>query len=278
MVSIVIPAHNEEQVIGRCLAALVGTTLIDDAQVIVVANGCIDGTADRARLFPGVQVLEMPAANKAAALNLGDEHAVGFPRFYVDADVELAIGAICGVASVLERDEVLVAAPSMAVDLSECPWSVRAFYEFWARLPYATSGHIGGAYGMSEAGRSRFDLFPDAIADDLFVRSLFAPAEVAIVRDHCFIVYPPKTLRSLVKVRSRVLAGNMQIRRRWPESLPPLGSRPFRSVVTRPRLWPEAAVYTSVYAAARIRAEWKLRYGDVHAWERDETARTAVDP
>jgi len=278
MVSIVIPAHNEEKVIGRCLAALVGTTGTDDAQVIVVANGCIDGTADRARLFPDVEVLEMPTANKAAALNLGDEHAVGFPRFYVDADVELAIGAICGVASVLERDEVLVAAPGMAVDLTGCPWSVRAFYEFWGRLPYAMSGHIGGAYGMSETGRSRFDSFPDAIADDLFVRSLFTPAEVAIVQDHCFTVHAPKTLRSLVNVRSRVLAGNLQLRHRQPGCLPPFGSRPFRSVVTRPRLWPEAAVYTSVYAAGRIRAKWKLRYGDVHAWERDETARTAVEP
>jgi glycosyltransferase involved in cell wall biosynthesis len=277
VVSIVIPAHNEARVIGRCLAALVKTTCINDTQIIVVANGCTDATADRARSFRDVEVLETPTANKAAALNMGDQHAVGFPRFYVDADIELTIGAVRGVASVLERDDVLVAAPSMVVDLTECPWSVRAFYEFWGTLPYAKSGHLGGAYGMSETGRSRFDVFPDAIADDFFIRSHFTPREMTVVRNHHFTVHPPKTLRSLVKVRSRVLAGNGQLRQQRPEGLPAVSPRPFRSVVTRPRLWPEAAIYTGVYAAARIRAEWKLRYGDVQAWERDETTRAGVD-
>src|SRR4051794_31851306 len=69
--SVVIPAHDEESVIGRCLAAWSGELEPGEAEVVVVANGCSDGTAEAARDF-GVRVLELPAASKSAALNAGD--------------------------------------------------------------------------------------------------------------------------------------------------------------------------------------------------------------
>ena len=43
-VSVVIPAHNEETVIGRCLAALFAGAGEGELDVVVVCNGCRDGT------------------------------------------------------------------------------------------------------------------------------------------------------------------------------------------------------------------------------------------
>jgi hypothetical protein len=79
VISIVIPAHDEERVIGRCLSGLASGAEPGELEVVVVANGCTDGTAAAARTFPGVRVVETPVAGKAAALNLGDEHAPAFP-------------------------------------------------------------------------------------------------------------------------------------------------------------------------------------------------------
>jgi hypothetical protein len=61
--------------------------------IIVVASGCTDDTAEVAGAFGHpVRVLNRPAASKPAALKAGDEAPKAFPRVYLDADVE--IGAV----------------------------------------------------------------------------------------------------------------------------------------------------------------------------------------
>ena len=45
LASVVIPAHNERRVIGRCLRALREGAAPGELDVIVVANACTDDTA-----------------------------------------------------------------------------------------------------------------------------------------------------------------------------------------------------------------------------------------
>ena len=90
--SVVIPAHNEEDTVVRLLTRL--NDLGSSAEVVVVCNGCTDGTADRAReIAPRAQVVEITEASKTAALRRGDEIARTMPRLYLDADVVIdAVG------------------------------------------------------------------------------------------------------------------------------------------------------------------------------------------
>lgn len=91
MTSIVIPAHNEARVIGRLLDSLLAGSAEDETDIVVVCNGCTDDTARiAADRGPRVRVVEIPTPSKHAALRAGDDHAHGFPRLYVDADVVLA--------------------------------------------------------------------------------------------------------------------------------------------------------------------------------------------
>src|SRR6185295_3671394 len=87
--SVVIAAHNEEAVIGRCLDAIRASSG-PPLDITVVANGCGDRTAGVAAERPGVRVLDLAAAGKPGALNAGDAVASGFPRLYLDADVVLS--------------------------------------------------------------------------------------------------------------------------------------------------------------------------------------------
>src|ERR1700730_14723213 len=80
-VSVVIPSHNEEHVIGRCLQALTDGAQADELEIIVVCNGCSDRTAAIARTWPATTVVELSEVSKSAALNAGDLHATRFPRF-----------------------------------------------------------------------------------------------------------------------------------------------------------------------------------------------------
>ena len=110
--SVVIPAHNEEAVIGRCLSSLMDGAPPEELEVLVVCNGCDDRTADVARRSaPNATVLEIPVASKVEALNVGDEHATHFPRFYVDADVELSYPALVSVARALTEEGCRVLRP-----------------------------------------------------------------------------------------------------------------------------------------------------------------------
>jgi cellulose synthase/poly-beta-1,6-N-acetylglucosamine synthase-like glycosyltransferase len=71
-VSIVVPAHNEERVIGATIEALLRSNH-PDIEVIVVDDGSTDGTAERVSAFRdrGVRLMRQPNAGKAAALGRG---------------------------------------------------------------------------------------------------------------------------------------------------------------------------------------------------------------
>src|SRR5580704_6736168 len=93
MTSIVIAAHNEAAVIGRCLDAVLADAAPGEFDVTVVANGCTDDTAQVAAARSRVRVVDLPSAGKVPALNAGDAVAVGYPRIYLDADIVIpAIG------------------------------------------------------------------------------------------------------------------------------------------------------------------------------------------
>lgn len=273
--SIVIPAHDEGPVIDRCLTRLAPFGPDPELDVVVVANGCSDDTADRARRH-GVRVIETATAGKAGALNLGDLSCSAFPRVYLDADVELEHADLVRLLRAMGRPGVLAAAPRLAWDPAELPGAVRAYYRVWAALPYVTRGLIGsGVYALSEQGRSRFDRFPDVVGDDAFIRSLFAPEERQVVPEAIFTIHPPRTLRSLVAVKTRVWAGNQQhdTAQLGPRSRPDGGPSSVGTLLRRPDLWPALPVYASVYVLARLRALRRVRQGTVATWDRDLTSR-----
>jgi glycosyltransferase involved in cell wall biosynthesis len=279
-VSVVIPAHNEEEVIGRCLDALLSTSEPGELEIVVVCNGCTDRTADVAREYSaGVKVIETPVASKAAALNLGDSAVSGFPRFYVDADVTLPLQSVRRIAARLTNGEALAAAPAMDVDVRASSWTVQAYYRVWADLPYVREGMVGvGVYALSEDGRRRFDEFPDVIADDGYVRMLFSSAERVRVDDAPVRVHAPSRLEDLVRIKTRSRLGRYELRKRFPKLV--AGERATKSyrtamwaIVARPWLWPAATVYAIVVLQSRRRALKQLPSLEDYVWERDQSSR-----
>ncbi len=269
-VSIVIPAHDEARVVGRLLQALAALTADGRAEVVVVANGCSDDTAEVARGFAGVTVIELAEASKVAALNAGDEAAVSFPRIYLDADVELEAATVLALADALPDEPARIAAPTVRFETEGRPWAVRAFYRIYTRLPYASDGLVGlGVYAVSRSGRARFGAFPALTADDLYVQQRFAPAERAVLGEHSFTVHAPRSLVALVRVRTRTAAGNRELADGGSRSSTRATMKALLRVVAgAPGLLPAALVYVGVTLAARRRARQTGR-----RWERDDTTR-----
>jgi glycosyltransferase involved in cell wall biosynthesis len=279
-ISIVIAAHNEEAVLGRCLDPLLPASEPRELEIVVVCNGCTDRTADVAREYGnGVRVIETPKASKTAALNLGDGLVVGFPRFYVDADVAFLLASVRRIAARLVEGDVLAASPAMHVDLRGSSLAVRAYYRVWTRLPYVREGMVGvGVYALSEKGRQRFGKFPEVIADDGYVRMLFSPSERIRVDDAPVRVYAPEVFSDLVRIKTRSRLGRYELRQRFPHLVAKeRTAKSYRhaiwKIVVRPWLWPAATVYAGVAVQSRRRAGKQLASIDSYVWERDQSSR-----
>jgi glycosyltransferase involved in cell wall biosynthesis len=276
-----VPAYNEAAVIARCLHQLTHGAGVGELEIIVVCNGCVDNTAELARAFgPPVRVIETDQPSKTNALNLGDAEAVSFPRFYLDADVEIDIESVRAVAAALEQEGVLAAAPQPVNTFDKATrWGVRAFYRFWTALPYIQEGMIAaGAYAMNKAGRARFEKFPDIIADDGYVRMLFDAGERILVGSATSRVHAPLSLRNLMKIKTRSRLGVLQLRRLYPE----LAQREAKSkhyvqaffhMARRPALYLSAIPYFYVAVVSWFRAQRQIGQSDRYVWERDESSR-----
>ena len=118
--TVVIPAHNEERVIAKTLAAL-ELARGRDVEVIVVDDGSSDATAEIAGSFP-VRVISQSRGGKAAALNAGIAVAGGDVIVVLDADTVLhpdfldtvaphfadpGVGAVAGNVKVGNRGSLL---------------------------------------------------------------------------------------------------------------------------------------------------------------------------
>jgi glycosyltransferase involved in cell wall biosynthesis len=268
MTSVVIAAHNEAPVIGRCLDALLADAAPGELDITVVANGCTDDTALLAAQRR-VRVIELGEAGKSAALNAGDRHAIGYPRIYLDADIVLPTAAARALAAAV-GGQALAAVPRRELDLRGRPFLVRGFYAINSRLPMYRDGLFGrGAIALSAAGRSRFTEFPEVAADDLYLDSLFAPAEKAEVAAVTSIVATPRRTGDLVRRLTRVRRGNAVLRTSGQQIRRADRGAWLREVVLpRPWLAPAAVCYVGITLLAALAA----RRGQ-DTWGHDASSR-----
>jgi glycosyltransferase involved in cell wall biosynthesis len=286
LASVIIPAHDEAAVIGRCLDCLFAGLEPGELEVIVVCNGCHDETAAVARSSGHpVRVLELAAASKSAALRAGDEAATVMPRLYLDADVLLRGSAARRVAERLSAGAVAARPP---VDYSSVASSqaVRRYFRARSRMP-SLLGHLWGAgvYGLSPDGRARFHTFPDVMADDLWIDLMFEPGEVEIVDCEPVVVTVPRRGRDLVHVLRRTyrgkaenglgISGANRTRETTGTTLRDLR----RLALSGPNAALDAATYASFAAGVRFGRSVEAAVGASAApdrWERDDSSRATA--
>lgn len=274
--AVVIPAYNEERSIEGTIGALARDMLPDEFEITVVCNGCVDQTAEvvRAR-WPEVRVLETPLASKTAALNLGIAATNIRPIILLDADIKTSAAAVRHLVAALEASGCELAFGEAHFNSNQCSMPVREFYRAWRLNPYFDGGKVGGFFAVSKAGIKRLGAFPDITNDDEFVRRELS-SNARFVPAACYTIEPPRTLASLIKIRSRIYRGNRE--------LSEMGVSPSRKhrqaaatrflfrLLIHPRVWPGAFIFAFVALSAHVRN--KTHTGPTF-WEQDQTARAA---
>jgi hypothetical protein len=226
LLSVIIPASNEEHYIARCLQALFQSSPVGvPVEAVVVANGCRDSTAEVAR---AQQPLAQKAGWQLTVLDLVQGSAArGDLRVYLDADIVVTPDVMAQVALALHREKPIYVGATPVIPAAQSAVT-RAYGRFWSRLPFAKSVAPGyGLFAVNAAGRARWATFPAIISDDTFVRLQFEPSErVQVPARYDWPMI--EGFGALVRVRRRQDAGVRELESLYPglrdrEGKAPLG-------------------------------------------------------
>ena len=153
LISVIVPALNEESVLGRCLTSLAQQKLPAALfEVIVVDNGSTDRTKDVARSFGdslALTVLERSGVRISALRNLGAARAKGRFLAFLDADCAAPRHWLQQTADLLRADNFRIIGAQYRIP-ENSSWVAKAWYgDLWRTKDGPVSYVPGGDLAIS---------------------------------------------------------------------------------------------------------------------------------
>jgi hypothetical protein len=166
--SIIVPAHNEEKYIGRCLESISAAAEQIDipVEIVVVLNRCSDGTEAIARRYQAVTVVE-DARCLAKIRNVGIRASSGDVVATIDADSWITTNMLEEILLLLRTGKYIGGGVRMRPER----FSVGIVFSILAILPYIITNPV--SCGMFWFSRHSFDAiggFDESLvsAEDLY--------------------------------------------------------------------------------------------------------------
>ena len=162
LISVVIPAHNEEDYIPACLEAVKRAASVlpdagpDGVETVVVANRCTDRTAEIAAGF-GAKVVENDARSIAQVRNAGVRASRGGIVVTVDADSVMSEKALREVREMLESGRFIGGGTPVRFDRMSAGIFFSAMYVAWNLIPVMLRNKAALSGGMFWLYRRDFD-------------------------------------------------------------------------------------------------------------------------
>ena len=152
-ISIIIPAHNEENYISKTLQSIKNQTS-SDYEVIVVLNGCTDDTANVLKEFKSdkLKILSLPKANVSRARNYGAGNAEGEILLFLDADTYFEENALEKIKEEF-NSEYSVASTKVKADSKFLKYK----FAMWFKNMYTLKGFYKSCSGALICHRNQFD-------------------------------------------------------------------------------------------------------------------------
>lgn len=225
IVSVIVPAYNEEVVLDACIASIVRSAF-PRLEVIIVDDGSTDATWSIARglaeRHPCVRAVRQDNAGKGAALNRGIRMAVGDILLFVDADglfdrhtvewlivpfSDRRVGAVCGDDRPSNADRPLTRMLSILSHVGT--GLVRRALSLLGCLPIV-SGNVGAF--RAEVVRSLGGFHEHTLGEDLELTWRVHAAGFRVLFEPRAIVFAesPSTVRGLWRQRVRWARGLLQ--------------------------------------------------------------------
>ena len=171
-VSLIIPVHNEEEVIAQKLRNTSELDFSGDLQVVIVSDGSNDRTAGIVKEFRGLSNLEFieldERKGKANALNVGLNAASGDIVVFSDASIMLDAQAIKEIVRPFAVDAIGCVSGEDIIE-GDSGEGLYGRYELFLRRQESATGSIVGASGSLYAQRRAIITpFIEGVAPDFY--------------------------------------------------------------------------------------------------------------
>ena len=161
LISVVIPAHNEEKYLPSCLEAVkrAAAQLKEDpgrVEIVVAANRCTDRTAEIAAEF-GATAVSDDARSIAKVRNAGVRASRGGIVVTIDADSVMSEDALCEAREMLESGGYIGGGTPVRFDRMSAGIFFSALYVAWNLIPVMWRNKAALSGGMFWFFRRDFD-------------------------------------------------------------------------------------------------------------------------
>lgn len=170
IISLIIPAYNEEKYIGACLGHVIKNSGGLLAEIIVVDNASTDRTAEIAQSFPGVRVVREDRKGLTRARQCGYEQSMGDILAYIDADTQMPARWTQTLVNEFSKDEKLacLSGPYIYYDIPKFQqWVVKWIFWYLIAIPAALfTGYltIGGNFVIRRSVLGQMNGFDTTIS------------------------------------------------------------------------------------------------------------------
>ena len=233
LVSIIVPAYNEETTIGKCLESILNQGYKGEMEIIVVNDGSTDRTAEIVSNYP-VRFIDLKVnGGKANALNKAIEEARGDILIFTDSDSYMSENAVNSLVSCLNANRnVQIVTGNVLIHENHGKTKFMKYFQMIeylveqeiTRYLQGLSGSILVCPGPLTAVRRsvcniiRFSdetIVEDA---DFTIKALKNSMKIIMDQEAEVYTHAPETLRAWYRQRKRWWFGNLQVWRlhkRW---------------------------------------------------------------
>ena len=227
--AVIVPAHNEAMVVGRCVRSILASAEPDLA-VYVIAHNCTDSTAEQAR-GAGAHVFRLQdgVGGKGAALDFGMNVAIeegAEAVLVVDADSIVGPGMIAHVAAAFAsgvealqcRYEVANAGANPRTQLAALAFLGMNVLRPLGRSRLGLScGIFGNGFGMRVEVLGRVPYAANSLVEDLesHLHLIRAGVRVQFLNEVAVFGEMPESSAAATSQRARWEGGRIRMRRLW---------------------------------------------------------------
>ena len=274
--SIIIPAYDEEKLIGNRIKNLLEPLAPNCNEIIIVCNGCTDATAAQARKIINqlainsehdchINVVELDIGSKINALNHGINISKNPISVVLDADIEISSADCAELVNFMNNNNLLAASPTPKFNYKQANWLNKRFYKIVSSSTYNKEHRIANVIALSAEAKTKLFPLPNVIADDAYIQRTIGKSDYKLLNTINYTFNCPRTILAMLKVQSRIVRGNLELKSKYPNLIAPKSKVSKSSAIDR-------AIFITIKTTAHIIARLELLF-NVKKWHKDDSSR-----
>ena len=160
---------------------------------------------------------------------------------------------------------VSVASPTPKFNYKQANWLNKRFYKIVSSSTYNKEHRIANVIALSAEAKTKLFPLPNVIADDTYIQRTIGKSDYKLLNTINYTFNCPRTILAMLKVQSRIVRGNLELKSKHPNLIAPKSKVSKSSAIDR-------AIFITIKTTAYIIARLELLF-NVKKWHKDDSSR-----